>query len=147
GHVAAAHRVHGHRDAVPSAARDPRVLVHGVPLWIAHVPRAPDGVRRARLDGILRRRPGATVKTQPERTVPTWVLAAAPLALLIVVLGAFFVLNPLSGLKRQIPPVEELTFDRVVLHSSPREIVAHVTNGGRDPVTVAQVQMDDAYWT
>ena len=42
------------------------------------------------------------------------------------------------------PPVEKLAFQRVEL--GPDGIVATVFNDGPDLVTVAQVQVDDAYW-
>ena len=43
------------------------------------------------------------------------------------------------------PPVERLTFQRVTLE--PGAIVATVMNDGPDEVTIAQVQVDDAFWT
>jgi zinc transporter ZupT len=43
------------------------------------------------------------------------------------------------------PPVERLTFQRVTLE--PGAIVATVLNDGPDDVTIAQVQVDDAFWT
>ena len=43
------------------------------------------------------------------------------------------------------PPVEEITFDRVTL--GPDLITLEVVNGGPDPVTIAQVMIDEAYWT
>jgi zinc transporter ZupT len=43
------------------------------------------------------------------------------------------------------PPVERLTFQRVVLE--PGAIVATVLNDGPDDITIAQVQVDDAFWT
>jgi zinc transporter ZupT len=43
------------------------------------------------------------------------------------------------------PPVERLTFQRVTLE--PGFIVANVLNDGPDEVSIAQVQVDDAYWT
>ena len=48
--------VHGHGDAVPGPARRARDPVRGH--RHVHVPRAPVGVRRARLDGLLRGRRG-----------------------------------------------------------------------------------------
>jgi zinc transporter ZupT len=76
-----------------------------------------------------------------------WLAALIPLALTAVVIVVFVLMDPLSGLRSSFPPVEELTFDRVVLENNPREIVVRVTNGGADPVTVAQVLVDDAYWS
>ncbi|HEY3279914.1 MAG TPA: hypothetical protein VGJ83_05325 [Gemmatimonadales bacterium] len=69
---------------------------------------------------------------------------ALPLALLallslIVVKG-----GTLSRLARGLPPVEELTVDRVRL--TPGHITLDVVNGGPDPVTVAQVMVDEAFW-
>jgi len=70
-------------------------------------------------------------------------------ALPLVLLGALslFVIKggTLSRLARGTPPVEELTIDRVRL--TPGHFVVDVVNGGPDPVTIAQVQVDEAYWT
>jgi zinc transporter, ZIP family len=101
------------------------------------------------MDGILRRCEGAsvTVETRPERRGRTPLLALIPLVLLIGLVAVFVLTDPLGGLKRDIPPVETLTFDRVILHEQPHEIVVRVTNGGRDGVDIAQVFVDDAYWS
>ena len=78
-------------------------------------------------------------------TRKTWGWFFLPLALLaalslIVVKG-----GTLSRLARGLPPVEELSFNRVQL--TPGHIVLDVVNGGPDPVTVAQVMVDEAYWS
>lgn len=69
---------------------------------------------------------------------------ALPLALL----GALALLvtkgGTLKSLARGFPPVEELTVDRVRL--TPGHIIMDVVNGGPDPVTIAQVMVDDAFW-
>ena len=44
-----------------------------------------------------------------------------------------------------VPPVERLTFQRVTLEEG--AIVATVLNDGPDDITIAQVQVDDAFWT
>ena len=75
---------------------------------------------------------------------------SVPLALLpLVLLGGLLGVLVWSGWLdtvwgTQFPPVEELAFQRVELR--PEGIVATVLNDGPDPVTVAQVQVDDAYW-
>jgi zinc transporter ZupT len=73
-----------------------------------------------------------------------WLLGLLPLALL----GGLSVLVMQTGiidfLRRGVPPVEELTVDRVTL--APNQIRLEVVNGGPDPVTVAQVTVDDAFW-
>jgi zinc transporter ZupT len=71
-------------------------------------------------------------------------LGLGPLALLAVFVALFLAFGPLGLFQAGFPPVEELTIDRVVLR--PDEIIMHVTNGGPDPVTIAQVMVDDAYW-
>lgn len=52
--------------------------------------------------------------------------------------------DPLSGFRNGAPPVENLTFERTVLDDSGIRLL--VRAGGSEPMTVAQVQVDDAYW-
>ncbi|NRP22933.1 Zinc transporter ZupT [Ensifer adhaerens] len=52
--------------------------------------------------------------------------------------------DPLSGFRNGAPPVENLTFERTVLDDSGLRLL--VRAGGSEPMTVAQVQVDDAYW-
>ncbi len=74
------------------------------------------------------------------------VLGLLPLVALLALVVAFVQTDPLEGVRKAFPPVEELNFERVTLKSDPQEIVVRVRNGGPDPVTIAQVQVDDAYW-
>lgn len=74
----------------------------------------------------------------------TWVYFFAPLALLAILALIVVKGGTLSRLARGLPPVEELSVDRVQL--TPGHIVMDVVNGGPDPVTVAQVMVDEAYW-
>lgn len=67
-----------------------------------------------------------------------------PLALLGVLALIVVKGGTLTRLARGLPPVEELSVDRVQL--TPGHIVLDVVNGGPDPVTVAQVMVDEAYW-
>jgi len=76
----------------------------------------------------------------------TLVAALVPLALLAVLAGALVALDPLAPMRAGVPPVEDLAVDRVVLTTDPREIRLTVVNGGPDPVTVAQVLVDEAFW-
>lgn len=73
-----------------------------------------------------------------------WVWALVPLLLLLVLVAVLLRFGPLGVFVKAFPPVEELTIDRVSL--APGTMVIHVTNGGPQPVTVAQVLIDDAYW-
>jgi len=75
----------------------------------------------------------------------TWLWFLLPLALLAVLSLVVVKGGTLSRLARGLPPVEELSVDRVRL--TPGHIVVDVVNGGPDPVTIAQVMIDEAYWT
>ena len=73
-----------------------------------------------------------------------WLLALLPLvllALLLVLIGRFDVTEAIRG---DAPPVEELTFQRVELLAEGFRVT--VLNDGPDPVTIAQVLVDEAYW-
>ncbi len=74
-----------------------------------------------------------------------WGWFVLPLALLAVLSLVVVKGGTLSRLARGLPPVEELTVDRVRL--TPGHITLDVVNGGPDPVTVAQVMVDEAFWT
>ena len=86
------------------------------------------------------------MKTEERSRGSLWVLGLLPLLALGALLFAFIRTDPLSGVRAEFPPVEELTIERAVLESDPQEIVLSVRNGGPDPVTIAQVQVDEAYW-
>lgn len=74
-----------------------------------------------------------------------WLLGLLPLVLLAGLVAVFLRVDPTSVLRTAFPPVEELTIDRVTL-PEPGRMRVHVVNGGPDPVTIAQVQVDEAYW-
>ena len=71
------------------------------------------------------------------------VRGVGPLVLLAI-LAFLLTTTPLLEFMRTVPPAEELSFERVVL--APGEITLSIANGGPDPVTVAQVTVDDAFW-
>jgi zinc transporter ZupT len=74
-----------------------------------------------------------------------WLVALLPLVLLAGLILVVVRTGPADVLKSPgVPPVEVLTFQRVQL--TPQGIKATVLNDGPDPVTIAQVQVDDAYW-
>ena len=74
-----------------------------------------------------------------------WLLALLPLLLLGVLLGVIVWSGPMDLVRGDFPPVERLTFQRVTLE--PDGIVVTLLNDGPDAVTIAQVQVDEAYWT
>jgi len=78
---------------------------------------------------------------------PTWLLAAAPIVLLGLVVWGIVALRPVERLRGEgFPPIEELSIVRTVL-PQPGLIELHVLNAGPDPVTIAQVMVDEAYWS
>jgi len=79
-------------------------------------------------------------------TAMRWALLIAPLVMIASLLTWIVTSHPeraVGGDDR--PPVERLTFQRVVLE--PGAIVATILNDGPDRVAIAQVQVDDAFWT
>jgi len=68
-----------------------------------------------------------------------------PLLLLAGLLAVFVRVGPVGVFQAAFPPIEELTFQRVAF-PQPGLIRVHMVNGGPEPVTVAQVMVDDAYW-
>jgi ZIP family zinc transporter len=88
--------------------------------------------------------------TQPTPTVGGGWSAGRVLLALLPLLGlgiaiALIFLTTSGILNSNLPPVEDLTVERVTL---PAEGMIELTliNGGADPVTIAQVIVDDAYW-
>jgi len=74
-----------------------------------------------------------------------WIVALLPIALLAALISALTWSGPADALRGEdYPPIERLTFQRVTLGSE--GIIATVLNDGPDRVTIAQVQVDDAYW-
>lgn len=72
-----------------------------------------------------------------------WLLM--PLALLIAALGWIVFADPFESFKNGAPPVESLTFERTILNDQGLRLL--VRAGGSDPMRIAQVQVDAAYWT
>lgn len=74
-----------------------------------------------------------------------WVLLGLLPLLGLGVLLALIVLNGAGVEREDVPPVEELTVERVAMPTE-NEFVVHVTNGGPDPVTIEQVSVNEALW-
>ena len=73
-----------------------------------------------------------------------WPAALAPLALLALLAGALLVLRPLDHLTSNVPPIETLVVERTAL--GPDGVSVWVRAGGSAPLSIAQVQVDGAYW-
>lgn len=80
--------------------------------------------------------------TTTANRLPTWVAAGIPLAAIALLVIVFLALNPIGSL-REVPPVEAMAVERTVLNED--EIVLSLRNDGPDPVTIAQVLVNEAY--
>ncbi|HUE88725.1 MAG TPA: hypothetical protein VMO26_21825 [Vicinamibacterales bacterium] len=75
-----------------------------------------------------------------------WVFALLPLVLLGALLALLIRSGPAEMIQGgDVPPVERLAITRVLLE--PGRIELSVMNDGPDEVTIAQVIVDDAFWT
>lgn len=83
--------------------------------------------------------------TAPTISPRVWLLALVPLALLALLIFLIVRTGPTETLRGDgAPPVERLSIERAVLNEN--GIALSVLNDGPDPVTIAQVTVDDAYW-
>ena len=83
--------------------------------------------------------------TTTKQHAPRWLLALLPLALLALLVAGFLALNPLSFFTGAFPPLETVSVQRIAF-PAPGQVRLEIINGGPDPVTVAQVMVDNAYW-
>src|SRR3546814_10957878 len=74
--------------------------------------------------------------------LPLWFKGLAPLVLLAVLVAVFIKVGPVGVFRQSFPPVEELTIERIRLPQH-GVIEVQVVNGGPEPVTVAQLMVDD----
>lgn len=74
-----------------------------------------------------------------------WLRGLGPLVLLALLVFAFLRVGPVGVFRAGFPPVEELTIQRVSF-PEPNRMRVDVVNGGPEPVTVAQLFVDDASW-
>lgn len=70
--------------------------------------------------------------------------ALLPLGLIVAVAAAFLATDPLRSFSAGVPPVEQLTVERTVLDSGGLSVL--VRAGGTQPMEIAQIQVDGAYW-
>jgi zinc transporter, ZIP family len=75
-----------------------------------------------------------------------WIWALIPLVLLVALVAAIVRLQPAERLRPEgMPPVERLKIERATLAADGIHLT--VMNDGPDAVTIAQVTVDDAYWS
>jgi ZIP family zinc transporter len=81
-----------------------------------------------------------------QSTLTPWILGLAPLVLLGLLIALVVGLGPAGLLSDgSVPPVERLAITRISLE--PGQIDVSVLNDGPDDLTIAQVAVDDAFWT
>ncbi|GLS31659.1 Zinc transporter ZupT [Mesorhizobium albiziae] len=80
--------------------------------------------------------------TEKSRRSLLWLVL--PLVALALAILWLLTTDPLRSFRNGAPPVENLTFERTILSSAGISVL--VRAGGSEPMTVAQVQVDDAYW-
>ncbi len=81
----------------------------------------------------------------PRAGIPLWFKGLAPLVLLAALVAVFLKVGPVGVFRQSFPPVEELTIERIRLPEH-GVMEVQIVNGGPEPVTVAQVMVDDANW-
>jgi len=83
--------------------------------------------------------------SRTKRKFPLWFWILVPLLAIGLMLAIFAFGNPLSLFTAGLPPIEDLTIERIRVLEGGFQV--SLINGGPDPVTVSQVLVDDAYWS
>lgn len=86
--------------------------------------------------------------SNPASSAPRWrslLWLLLPLAVFAAATAWIIAADPLRSFNNGAPPVELFTFERTILDDT--GISALVRAGGSEPMRIAQVQVDDAYWT
>ena len=73
-----------------------------------------------------------------------WISALLPVFLLLMLLLIFLKFGPLGVFKSTVAPIEKAFIQRVIF--SPEHIALEVFNDGPEPITIAQVLVNEAYW-
>ncbi|MBX3532156.1 MAG: metal transporter [Rhizobiaceae bacterium] len=84
------------------------------------------------------------MKAEPRNLLLSAALLLAPLVLLAAAIWWLVATDPLSAFRNGAPPVESLTVERTVLDNGGLRVL--VRAGGSEPMRIAQVQVDAAYW-
>jgi ZIP family zinc transporter len=82
--------------------------------------------------------------TRPQGKIPAWLWLLLPLAALAATVWWLAATDPIQSFGNGAPPIETITYERTILDDTGLAVV--VRAGGSAPVTIAQVQIDDAYW-
>lgn len=87
----------------------------------------------------------ASAETKARNKLPVWFWVLIPILAIILMLVVFAYGNPLSLFTADLPPIEDITINRIRVMEGGFEV--SLVNGGPDPVTISQVLVDDAYWS
>src|SRR5215212_10987703 len=98
----------------------------------------------AETTGVMTPVAGTTDAHRTGFTPRSILLALVPLLLLVGVLAAIVATDAGLG-NRDTPPIETLSVQRVRL-PEPGMFELSIFNDGPDPISIAQVRVDDAYW-
>jgi hypothetical protein len=77
--------------------------------------------------------------------LPGWLWIVIPTVALVALVSVFAFGDPLAVFKSNAPPVEVLSVERIVV--TPDGFRVTVINGGAAETTIAQVMVDDAFWS
>jgi zinc transporter ZupT len=88
--------------------------------------------------------PKKTLAGQTGRRFPLWLSVFVPILALAGMLTFFVLGNPLALFTQSVPPIEIINFERVQVIDGGFKV--GIINGGPEPVRIAQVIVDDAYW-
>lgn len=88
---------------------------------------------------------GSGLDPRTRRRFPLWFWILVPIIAIAIMLAFFVYGNPLSLFTANLPPIEDLTIERIRVLDNGFEV--SLVNGGPDPVNVSQVLVDDAYWS
>lgn len=80
----------------------------------------------------------------PGLHLPIWAAVSLPILALVATLVLFLVTNPMAVFQEDLPPVEDLSIQRVEVVRGGFKVT--VFNDSPNPVTVSQVLVDEAYW-
>lgn len=84
-------------------------------------------------------------ETKTSRTrLPAWAIGLLPLLAVGLMLLVFTAVNPLALFNNNLPPIEDIAVERIRVVDG--GFAVSVMNSGPDPVRIAQVMVDDAYW-
>lgn len=76
--------------------------------------------------------------------LPLWAAVVLPILALALTVGLFLISNPMAVFRGNLPPLEDLSIQRVKVVQGGFEVTVY--NDAPQPVTVSQVLVDDAYW-